>query len=521
MQIKLKDLYFGNIDAKNELRANDPESIARFMEAFIVPQDIDEQSFLKGIRFLIYGPKGTGKTALLRYLGLRAQEEGAEVKFVLFRPQLASQEYDLASMSANTSEIATAGPEPEGQDYEEVWKWLFHRIILDTVKKSNKASPILDDENFQKYEKIVNLAGEGQEGTLLGRLLPRLKKGKIEIGAVGGLPTGSIGLDLEWVSSSKAQVSFRSLLRFTETAFENLRPGLGKLMIMLDELELTLGQKHKYERDVRMIRDVIISASHFNDRCQELRIPIQILVAVRSEVLDSVASSGKEINKIVEDFGCQISWNRTGDDPSHPLLEIIARRINSGERRAGTELSPLHSVWERYFPDYIQEIPVRQYILHQTWYRPRDIVRLFTSICKDFGEDNTFKHTHFDQIKKQYSLRVWIEEVEELRATYSVGEIDAVKKILTGFKPYFLLDDWVARTAELAPVYTNVRELLENKSPADILTDLYRIGIVGNDYLLPGTHSFRQRWSFRGDSDPLLDKRFAIHRGLWSHLSLR
>ena len=47
----------------------------------------------------------------------------------------------------------------------------------------------------------------------------------------------------------------------------------------------------------------------------------------------------------------------------------------------------------------------------------------------------------------------------------------------------------------------------------------HRVGIVGNDY--PDFRGiYRQRWTFRGDLEPLLDKRFAVHRALWATLSL-
>jgi len=515
--LELSDLYFGTIDAKNELRGDDPESRARFKEAFITPQNIAEQDFLDGTKFIVYGPKGTGKTALIRYIGLLAQEEGAEVRFVLFREHIAGQERQLMKQAANAVDVSTAGPTPEAEDYEEVWLWLFHRILADVLAKSARPSAIERDSNYDGYRRVVTI-GAG-EGNGLSRLLPSVKKGKLEVGAIGTVPKGSLDLEFEWVGKNRARVDFRDLLRAAGEAMSLLRPTEGEVYLMLDELELTLGQKTRYQRDVQMIRDLIVSAAKFNARCSQLHLPVHLLVAVRSEVLASVACSGKEINKIVEDFGSQITWNYPGDDPSHPLLQIVARRINSSEKRAGCKLTPPDNLWEKFFPAQVQQTPVRQYILHQTWYRPRDIVRLFGSICQAFPHDSAFSHAHFDTIRRDYSLKVWNESIEELRTTYSVEEIDGVKRMLTGYRPFFTLDELSERAQAMKPIYRNVETLLKKRLPGDILTDLYRVGVVGNDYL-DHRSKFRQRWSFRGDSEPLLDKRVAVHRGLWAVLSL-
>lgn len=64
-KLPLKDLFFGKTDAYNELLECGPEQFAR---SFWRNDTYDINEFLSGTKYYIYGDKGTGKTAFLKYL---------------------------------------------------------------------------------------------------------------------------------------------------------------------------------------------------------------------------------------------------------------------------------------------------------------------------------------------------------------------------------------------------------------------------------------------------------------------
>lgn len=515
----LKDMYFGHIDAKHELRDNTDESRVRFREAFIIPDNVIEQRFLEGEKFIVHGLKGTGKTALLRYLGLIANDEDAIVRFILFRRELTEQGRQDLSHAADAFEVSTEGREPQNRDYESVWSWFLHRIVVESLEPIAQGAVIARDRSYQKYLAAVRATRSDEETGGLLRLLPRVKRGTVEVHAEAGVAGGNLGLEFDFVDPGKTKAKFASILRTVNALFDQLTSAPGKLYVMIDELELTLGQSRLYERDVRLIRDLLIAANEFNQKCREKGVAIFILVAVRSEVLTAVAASGKEINKVIEDFGTHITWHRAGNEATHPLLEIVARRINASERSAGAVPTPLDELWTKYFPERVQNVPIREYILHQTWYRPRDIVRLFNSICEAFPQRTRFGHRDFDHIRREYSAESWTEAVEELRTVYSQHDLDAVKRVLTGFTDRFTITAFNNRIAEVSELYQIVAKMLEKKRPGDILSDLYRVGVLGN-YYQDDRGEVRQRWSFRGDSEALFDKHFSVHRALWASLSI-
>ncbi|MBV4450937.1 hypothetical protein KM792_14975 [Clostridium tyrobutyricum] len=52
---QLKDLFLGNIDAKNELITNSDEERQRFVNSFFIPENIFINDFLEGKTYFIRG----------------------------------------------------------------------------------------------------------------------------------------------------------------------------------------------------------------------------------------------------------------------------------------------------------------------------------------------------------------------------------------------------------------------------------------------------------------------------------
>jgi predicted AAA+ superfamily ATPase len=74
-RLLLKDMYFGHINAKHEMLNNTVEERENFRKSFLVPNNVDFKKFQDGDRYFTYGLKGTGKTALLRYLSTKLEDE--------------------------------------------------------------------------------------------------------------------------------------------------------------------------------------------------------------------------------------------------------------------------------------------------------------------------------------------------------------------------------------------------------------------------------------------------------------
>lgn len=513
--MNISNLHIGSVDAKNELIDESPTSKQQFYDSFLVPENIVVDKFLNGQQFFILGLKGTGKTALLRYIAIEAEKKNFKTHFVLFKTNFTEEDRDTfkraAYTVANTSEINS---DEVGDDYVSIWQWFFHREIVKFIKENKDYHIFEDDNNLEKYIACVSAPKLGDEKSGIKKWLPKIKRGNIEIEAgMKEFITGKIGLDLEWTDDNK--VMFSSIVRQSDELFKRLKPSTGKFYLMIDELELSLTKQKQYRRDIALIRDLVIAVSNLNKLSRSQNFGTFLITSLRSEVLNSVSSTGKEINKDTTDFGINLYWHYSfRNQKEHPLMNILYKKIQLSERLNNVQVSAnSDEVLARYFVSHVQNKSVFEYILLQTWYRPRDIVRLLTIAQKLFPNNSQFSHDVFDAIRRQYAQDTWIEITEELKAKFTNEQIEGIKLILTGVKVPFTLAEIVMEAEQKKGLYNEVETLLnENKLPS-ILSILYNLGIIGNT-------GEKVRFAFRGDDSLLLTKSMKIHDALGNYFSV-
>ncbi|NHT74267.1 hypothetical protein G8E10_00695 [Rhizobiaceae bacterium CRRU44] len=512
--LKISDIYMGSIDAKNELLEGTDEEAQSFLAAFVVPPSLSIDKFYKKLKYYVVGLKGTGKTALLRYIALKLESQGSKTQMILFKSQIKEELRKDFSKAARVKLTEDNIDSFDGTDFEAVWRWFIYRKIVEAVR-DHSTGFVEQNEQFEKFSELVNADtyGDDKKG-LLARLIPKIKKGHIEISH-----SPKLGLDLEWDSEGKANVDFNALVQKADEAFSSLTGSNNRLNILFDELELNHNTEKQYKRDSQLIRDLIVSVESVNAVAKAKKINICIYAAIRSEVVNSVESLGKEVNKPISDFGTEILWNKPGVDSSQqPLLNIIEQRINIAREKTGLDKLTSQEVWRQYFPDKIIKLQPQVYILHNSWYRPRDIVRLLL-IAQDQDTTATFFSVQaFEAIRKKYSTASWVEMTEELRSKYKPSEIDGIKSLFYGFKGISTVGELNARSVVVGLENTDAKELFKKYSVQEILRDLFRIGVIGN--IDPG-HNRNMRFSFRGDDEIIFSKEIFVHNALRAHLSLQ
>ncbi|OAV75613.1 hypothetical protein Barb7_00750 [Bacteroidales bacterium Barb7] len=396
-QLQLKDLFVGKIDAKNEILEDSDIEKERFIESYLIPDNISLDRFLKGYRYIISGLKGTGKTALLQYISLHAEKEhNANTSFILFKSDFTDDDKKDFSRAVKTTTIADLNNIPDAEeDFVNIWIWFLHRHLVKMIEKN---PPFEINNDFNKYKSCVLAPKIGDEKSGITGFLPKLKRGNVELEGDFDLFKGKLGLDFEWTDKNTKQVKFSSIVKQANELFKELKATKSEYYIFIDELELSLGKLKQYNKDIRLIRDLLIAINKINDLCRKNRYPIFFLTAIRSEVLTSISSSGSELNKIVSDFGIVLNWHQAGGNISnHPLLKIINKKIQTSEKMLGFKISePIEFLWEKYFTSRYQNKPIQEYILYQTWYRPRDIVRILSIAQQQFPDETTFSHSVFD-----------------------------------------------------------------------------------------------------------------------------
>lgn len=160
--MKIKDIYAGKPDAKDEIATG---HVNEFVESFILPPSCDIEKIITEDSYFIVGYKGTGKTALLRYIENRVKEKTPYScsSFLLFKDDLSEikrHEFEENSKRIINSISIDKSLSIKENDYQFVWKYFFLRKILsDNEKCSGNLFENNKEWHFfkQKMEEIVSL----------------------------------------------------------------------------------------------------------------------------------------------------------------------------------------------------------------------------------------------------------------------------------------------------------------------------------------------------------------------------
>lgn len=511
--LKLKEIYVGDTDAKNELLTMEDAEIERFMQSFTLPAALDVEEYLLGRNFFVTGLKGTGKTAFLRYLALRAKAQGYHSKFVLFKSEIKEGDRVNLKKTCDTIVVEEGGSIKYLDDYEKVWLIFLHKVIIRLIDDSG-INPFVSDDAWCKYRLLVAGADYSNKALGIFEFFPKIAKGVIDFKILDQ----AAKIEIDFVNAEKSKVKLTTLTNSINYYFEKLSPNSKKLYFFVDELELNLGSQAQYKRDSELIRDLIIAVEQINRAMAPKKFPLKICCAIRKEVIRAIEGTGKEIAKPIEDFGVEIVWSYPVRDQesaiNHSLITLLAKKIYISEvlRGISSELD-VPKIIEKYFPRAINSVYIAKYLLLRTWFRPRDLSRMLKIIIQQYGDSATgFQQVHFEQTQKNYATSSWTELAEELSAKYTKGQIRGIEMAFTNITRYFNYQKLENVIASAARSNAEMKEFVEETKLSALLNDLFSIGFIGN--------SLPTRFHFRGDTFIQLEKNMQVHRALWPHFSI-
>lgn len=493
MRLKLKEINFGKIDAYNEYLTSGDEI---FKKSFYCHPSLQFDKIMNGEIYYICGNKGTGKTMLLKYIELKLKECPTEniIQFVRFKKDIDEtdrNEIKRVSVPLNGFEEVVEKDIPSDNSINSVLAWEVYliKIIVKLIEKSEFGIFDRYDDNWLKLQRLIDLIYKDDESSI-HKILPKVKRGKVEIDIAKIL---KLGIDVEWDSTDKTGVPFNNLAKKIISLYGCLKPSSCKLFILIDELELSLNKNKSYDRDITLIRDLVIAVQYLSEESKVHNFSIYFIAAIRNEVYKHLLSSGMEINKPINDFGVQITWQQKGGNiGEHPLIQMIEQKIAVSEKKNDIISTNL---WKNYFATFVHSTPIKKYILDQTWLKPRDIIRLFNLMQKHFPDKDFIDQACFDTIRQQYSEECWTELAEELRVKYTNNEVEGIKHCLLGLRLPFSTKDFERQIEEKSTMFESVECIKKREKNINfILKDLYDVGIIGN--YRPGRFYFMGEFDF-------------------------
>lgn len=516
MTISLRRLRFGALDARYEVITRDPSHIEHFRESFVSPSGISIEEFMRGMRFFVYGMKGAGKTAFLRYLRLKAEEDKCATKFTSFSTAISDQAREKIFKDAGIRIYEQKDIEPRGSAVN-MWIIFIFRQIADLVEENKVA--FTSNHQTRVFCEMIRRFHKEETKSMVTWLSNAIKTGKYKLKAK------YIEANLTGKAAEAEQEYTIDLV--VKQGFDLLRSlsweGIKRIYIFFDELNLSFGSRDQHRRDAILIRDLILAIDQLNNFFIEQEKPIYVLAAARSEVLNALNVPTEEIRKVLTDRGRELRWFGLTAGDKWPIIDLVTKKIQASEKLANQK--PSADVFVDYFQHGIFGMSPQSFIVELTWCNPRDLVLLLGTAAEKAGNEPRFGEAVLTKVLDQFSEAAWSEKVEELNVEYAAVEIHSMKKILLNFYRYFKADQFEKEAVKKGGLDQNVKTLVAKRRVSKVLEDLYRVGIIGQSSKEPtesglGLRQLREHWAYRGDENFDPSAWMIVHRAFWPELRL-
>lgn len=365
-----------------------------FERAFVPPPMQNLDRFKQHEKFLIYGQKGTGKSAVLRHLEAHSVKAGYRTDYIIFKDNV-SEESDLF-------ESGILSPVSE----QDVLKIRHYLHIM-------KRMLLLKFLYLMIAEKGERVAGElDAAAPFLGKVMEWFKNSTLS-----DVSSYAIRTAFDLASSVKKDeqeglrsIDFGKLLKGqNDTLLKSLvaqaKKESFKAVIFVDEIHFSFKDNESYRQDAMLVRDCIAAALNLNETFIRNGVTCFVQVAVRSEFLEHPVIAQAEIQNQIHSFGEPIDWSSEKYDEKSRLWGFVLARVKLEDSRVTSR---------QFFDNYVGNGRATS-LLEHTWSKPRDLIRFFNVAKRRYPKKTNLDKADFDSVIKEYSIEAW----RELRTALS------------------------------------------------------------------------------------------------------
>ncbi|HEO9186524.1 TPA: hypothetical protein QIF68_005123, partial [Klebsiella pneumoniae subsp. pneumoniae] len=228
---------------------------------------------------------------------------------------LFKSDFDSYERESLHNSIISTTPQPDvtssQYDYEQAWRMYIYKTIV-SLTLSDKIDAFQKNKIWSEFKDLILAISPGNINSSIS--LPKVKAGKVVLSK-----DPKIEFDFEMIDKKKV-VNFSEYCKVCDEKYKELITTSTRNIIFVDELEIRVLDDASTSRDIHLVRDLITSVDRLNQISRKQSFNINFILAVRSEVMQSARSIGKEINKPLFDFGDTLAWSRYSKNKSnHPL----------------------------------------------------------------------------------------------------------------------------------------------------------------------------------------------------------
>lgn len=440
-------LYFGAADALNDADSDRGRFMRTYLDRWNLPKQILEHK-----KFLILGPKGSGKSAAALYVSLRWKEElGDHAVFDTFVDfdELNRTQSPLTSLDAGLVSKEVNSPT------DTAWRLFLGVRLLESLV-GDPACNLHGDAQVQKLVRELQKAGLASDDypQVLRRV--RERKGGVSVPRIMSLEVKSTESDT--LSPGQVADAVMDIVLSANTPNRHL--------LAIDGLDKAIVDNQAYWQTVAALVRVVDGVR------RRLRVAgnehIFLLVMCRSDVFRRVRFSDSA--KIAADGGIYMDWGAEADNPVDILLwDYLAQKAEISK-------SGLLSL----LPQYVtvakggRRFRTPGYLLQFTRYTPRDMTLLFEQIKKLAIRGISLDSAQVrDGADKFASENLLLEIISESTGLLDERLIDALEQVLGSLRQHIFTFEELDEALKEA----NVHDVIGTGAFAEYL---FLQGAIGN-----------------------------------------
>lgn len=346
------ELFFGMADAKNEA-SRYPE---HFLRSFVNIRSLVDHAavvdaLLSGSKYLLLGPKGTGKSAVAWYLKLKAHN----TELMVATRDIS--ELPLAEVSAfKTGESGGPGR------VVTAWRLLVLCALLDVLLEDQSSSANRDPD-IQRTVRELRVHGFLDPTPSRAILTASKKTIKVPLPSLGEV----------YARESATSLHLYHLVPFLEKWItEDASPNAH--ILILDGLDSIYLNDPQY---LPTLTGLVQGVYLVNQALSGSGSSARVVLLIRNDVFTRLELP--DAGKMREDFGFELDWRMLSGNPSSSsIFDLVNRKVSA-------LLPEPVNVVEQFMPRYVQlgqygsarQRPIYNYLLGLTRHTPRDLLRLF------------------------------------------------------------------------------------------------------------------------------------------------
>lgn len=431
---ELKTLNVGEYIAENEAD--------RLTEDYFVETAAFTQA-LQGKTVIFVGRKGAGKTAILLKLAETLRRDPRNLVCVI-KPVA----YELAGLV----ELLKRYKELDQKGYvvESLWKFLLYSEIARTAVHRISSRPSADV--FPHETELVDLYTRSDQSLdadftiRLERCARRLLDEKSQGPGASSSEDFRIGI---------SEAIHKGMIGELRTVLGKALQDFQRVAILVDNLDKAWEKR----ADLAVLSEFLLGllsaarrlpAEFSSPGWRKTGVNVSLSVFLRSDIFYQVMGVAREPDKIPFE---KLSWQ----DPEL-LIRVIEERLIANQK-AGT---PPAQIWQRYFTDSVDGVPVRDYILSKILSRPRDLVFLVKSAVAIAINRGHVKVQDVDIVEAQKQYSQYALDSILVEDDVAIPALEQVLYEFVGSKPVLTQEEVNDTILKAGIPYSQVAQVVEH-----------------------------------------------------------